>query len=125
MLTMIMRTLVLVLLFVPHLTQAARVQKFDHVDSAMFASGDPPILFPPRVSPMHILGEELTLAARTHGEESLPAARPHGDEPILFPPPPLLIFPPSVSPMHILGEELTPPTHPHGVEPSPAAHRSH
>ena len=113
---MIMRTLVLVLLFVPDLTQGARVQKFDQVND---------LIFPPRVSPMHILGEELTPAARPHGEEPSPTARPHGNGQILFPPPPLLIFPPSVSPIHILGEELTPATHPHGVEPSPAAHRSH
>ena len=122
---MIMRTLVLVLLFVPHLTTAARVLKFDHVYSPIFAFGDPPILFPPRVSPMHILGEELKPAARPHGEEPSIAARPHGHGPILIPPPPKIIFPPSVSPIHILGEELTPATHPHGVEPSPAAHRSH
>ena len=84
MLNMIMRTLVLVLLFVPHLTQAARVQKFDQVNN---------LIFPPRVSPMHILGEELTPAARPHGEEAsptaygedswpMPAARPHGEEPL-------------------------------------------
>ncbi|PWA57114.1 hypothetical protein CTI12_AA412220 [Artemisia annua] len=100
MLTMIMRTLVLVLLFVPHFTQAARVQKFDHVNGPIFALGDPPMLFPPRVSPMHILGEELTPPTHPHGEEPSPGARPDGEEP-------------------------SPAAHPHGEEPSPAAHRSH
>ena len=99
---MIMRTLVLVLLFVPHLTQAARVQKFDHVNGQIFEIGDPPSLFPPRVWPPRPHGEDSRPmpAARLHGEEPSPAARLHGEEP-------------------------SPAVHPHGEEPSPASHRSH
>ncbi|GJS77397.1 hypothetical protein Tco_0727278 [Tanacetum coccineum] len=82
MLTMIMQTLVMVLLFVPHLTQASRVQKFDHVSEPMSAA--------------RLHGEEPSPTVSAHGEESqpMPAARPHGEEPSLTARP--------------LSEELTP-----------------
>ncbi|GJT08378.1 hypothetical protein Tco_0842840 [Tanacetum coccineum] len=81
MLTMIMQTLVMVLLFVPHLTQASRVQKFDSCYEPMSAALS--------------MDEEPSPPVSSHGGKSQPShARPHGEEPSLTARP--------------LSEELTP-----------------